>query len=147
MHPTFICIGAQKAGTDWFYDQFAAHKDFWMPPIKEIAFFDKGFGPSRIKKANRQIRWKRIKHEEKKADYALDIEFLETMLGAEPDFRNYDFQVYFDLFDGKPGAPAIAPRVIAVSMWTWPVKCSGKCLKPFSCWPSATRQSESGARP
>jgi hypothetical protein len=31
----------QKAGTAWLYDQLETHPDFWMPPLKELHFFDK----------------------------------------------------------------------------------------------------------
>jgi hypothetical protein len=37
--PDFICIGLQKAGTRWLYQQLRAHPNFWMPPIKELNFF------------------------------------------------------------------------------------------------------------
>jgi hypothetical protein len=39
--PDFLCVGSQKGGTSWLYRQLAAHPDFWMPPIKEIHYFDK----------------------------------------------------------------------------------------------------------
>lgn len=39
--PDFICIGLQKAGTRWLYLQLKQHPDFWMPPIKELHFFDR----------------------------------------------------------------------------------------------------------
>jgi hypothetical protein len=35
----FICVGIQKAGTGWLYDQAASHPAVWMPPIKEIMYF------------------------------------------------------------------------------------------------------------
>jgi hypothetical protein len=38
--PDFFCIGAQKGGTTWLYQQLAAHPDFWMPPLKELHYFD-----------------------------------------------------------------------------------------------------------
>lgn len=38
--PDFLCIGQQKAGTGWLYDQLQAHEDVWMPPIKELKFFN-----------------------------------------------------------------------------------------------------------
>lgn len=41
--PDFICIGMQKAGTRWLYQQLREHPDFWMPPIKEFHFFNKRF--------------------------------------------------------------------------------------------------------
>lgn len=38
--PRFICIGAQKAGTTWLDQQLRKHPQVWMPPIKEVHFFD-----------------------------------------------------------------------------------------------------------
>jgi Sulfotransferase family len=40
MGPDFLYIGCQKAGSRWLYDQLAAHEAFWMPPIKELHYFD-----------------------------------------------------------------------------------------------------------
>jgi hypothetical protein len=39
--PDFFCVGAQKGGTSWLYQQLQSHPDFWMPPIKELHYFDK----------------------------------------------------------------------------------------------------------
>lgn len=39
--PDFFCIGAQKGGTRWLYDQLQLHPDFWMPPVKELHYFDR----------------------------------------------------------------------------------------------------------
>jgi hypothetical protein len=39
--PDFLCIGAQKAGTGWLYEQLRSHPDFWMPPMKEVHYFDR----------------------------------------------------------------------------------------------------------
>jgi hypothetical protein len=39
--PDFLCVGAQKAGTGWLYEQLRDHPDFWMPPVKELHFFDR----------------------------------------------------------------------------------------------------------
>jgi hypothetical protein len=38
--PAFLGIGAQKAGTSWLYVQLARHPGIWMPPVKELHFFD-----------------------------------------------------------------------------------------------------------
>ncbi|HKR53919.1 MAG TPA: sulfotransferase [Chthoniobacterales bacterium] len=38
--PDFLCIGAQKAGTSWLYCQLDSHPEFWMPPVKELQYFD-----------------------------------------------------------------------------------------------------------
>ena len=47
--PDFICIGAQKAGTSWLYQQLEAHPDFWMPPVKELHYFNE---LSRVKRTD-----------------------------------------------------------------------------------------------
>jgi hypothetical protein len=38
--PDFVCIGAQKAGTTWLYDNLVVQQSIWMPPEKEIHFFN-----------------------------------------------------------------------------------------------------------
>lgn len=38
--PDFLCIGAQKAGTTWFSENISCHPDVWMPPVKEIQYFN-----------------------------------------------------------------------------------------------------------
>jgi hypothetical protein len=38
--PDFLCVGAQKGGTSWLYGQLEPHPDFWMPPVKELHYFD-----------------------------------------------------------------------------------------------------------
>jgi hypothetical protein len=38
--PDFMCIGAHKSGTTWLYQQLDSHPDFWMPPVKELHYFD-----------------------------------------------------------------------------------------------------------
>ena len=39
--PDFVCIGAQKAGTTWLYENLARHADVWLPPVKELHYFDR----------------------------------------------------------------------------------------------------------
>ena len=39
--PGFVCIGAQKGGTTWLYENLNRHPDVWMPPIKEIHYFNR----------------------------------------------------------------------------------------------------------
>ncbi len=38
--PNFLCIGAQKAGTTWLYHNLKGHPQIWLPPYKEIHYFD-----------------------------------------------------------------------------------------------------------
>ena len=38
--PDFVVIGAQKAGTTWLFDNLVGQEDVWLPPSKEIHYFD-----------------------------------------------------------------------------------------------------------
>ena len=42
--PNFLCIGAQLSGTTWLHRNLAARHDVWLPPAKELHFFDTLFG-------------------------------------------------------------------------------------------------------
>ncbi|MBA3386966.1 MAG: sulfotransferase domain-containing protein [Chthoniobacterales bacterium] len=37
----FMCIGAQKAGTTWLYEMLRRHPQLWLPPLKELHYFDR----------------------------------------------------------------------------------------------------------
>jgi hypothetical protein len=63
--PNFLCIGAQKAGTSWLFNKLQQHPQIWMPPVKELHYFDHLFVPENrrwteghIKRSVRQsIKW------------------------------------------------------------------------------------------
>ena len=40
LYPDFLIIGAQKAGTTWLQRNLQTHPDIWMPPEKELHYFD-----------------------------------------------------------------------------------------------------------
>jgi len=40
MLPNFLVIGAKKSGTSWLNKQLRHHPDIYLPPIKEIHYFD-----------------------------------------------------------------------------------------------------------
>ncbi|MGH8094784.1 MAG: sulfotransferase family protein [Chthoniobacterales bacterium] len=55
--PDFLCIGAQKAGTTWLYEQLASHPDFWMPPRKELHYLnERGHAPIKTRLRRRDER-------------------------------------------------------------------------------------------
>lgn len=37
----FMCIGAPRAGTSWLWTVLKQHPGIWMPPIKELHYFDR----------------------------------------------------------------------------------------------------------
>lgn len=43
--PDLVCIGAQKAATTWFHQVMGRRRDIWVPPFKEVHFFDHKFCP------------------------------------------------------------------------------------------------------
>jgi hypothetical protein len=84
--PDFLCIGAHKAGTTWLYQQLDSHPDFWMPPAKELHYFDQ---LSRVERSNPpHCRDER------------DLRFWESLnsLSAKPDV---DLENYGRLFELK----------------------------------------------
>lgn len=40
MFPEFLCIGAQKSGTTWLYENLKQHPEIWLTPVKEVHFFN-----------------------------------------------------------------------------------------------------------
>jgi hypothetical protein len=84
--PDFLCVGAHKAGTTWLYQQLDSHPDFWMPPVKELHYFDQ---LSRVQRAARS----RCRDER-------DLRFLEGLksLSAKPTI---DLENYGRLFEPK----------------------------------------------
>jgi hypothetical protein len=39
-NPGFLCIGAARAGTTWLYRHLKKHPQIWLPPLKELHYFD-----------------------------------------------------------------------------------------------------------
>jgi hypothetical protein len=90
--PDFCCIGAQKAGTGWLYEQLRCHPQFWMPPLKEVHYFD------RILRSPRNPE--RIANARKAARDDRDIRFLDALetLSTRPEI---DLEKYAELFVSK----------------------------------------------
>jgi hypothetical protein len=38
--PDFLCIGVHKAGTTWLHQNLRRHPHIWLPPIKELQYFN-----------------------------------------------------------------------------------------------------------
>jgi Sulfotransferase family len=84
--PDFLCVGGQRSGTTWLYRQLKSHPDFWMPPVKELHYFDE---LSRTKRASPP----RLRDER-------DLRFLESIKSLSA--RSYiDLDNYARLFEAK----------------------------------------------
>jgi Sulfotransferase family len=84
--PDFLCIGVHKGGTTWLYQQLDSHPDFWMPPLKELHYFDQ---LSRVQRSSSP----RCRDER-------DRRFLESInsLSAKPYL---DLEHYAQIFEPK----------------------------------------------
>ncbi len=102
--PLFLCIGAQKAGTSWLYSNLVQHPSIWMPPVKELHFFNHVFVPEHRgwtrwhihNGVNRAIKWHVENHDK------VDLAFLKylTDLGTEELFTEAWYRRAFE----RPGA-------------------------------------------
>ncbi|HVV65062.1 MAG TPA: sulfotransferase [Rhizomicrobium sp.] len=104
--PDFICIGMQKAGTGWLFDQLQYHPDFWMPPAKEIHYLDRD--PPKLLNVVKLLNQARKRPErlEKRFEHRRrwddrDIAFLEE--AASLRGKPVDFERYCALFRFKDG--------------------------------------------
>lgn len=64
-HPSFLVLGAKKAGTTWLYDVLKQHPDVWLTPKKEmmVNFF---FDPVQVNK------YRKIYYDQMKAGEFMD---------------------------------------------------------------------------
>lgn len=51
--PDFLGIGAKKAGSTWLYQNLFHHPQLWMPPVKELQYFDVLYLAERAERAAR----------------------------------------------------------------------------------------------
>jgi Sulfotransferase family len=100
--PDFICIGAQKAGTGWLYEQLRHHPDFWMPPLKELHYFDRLFCPGSPRRtlplARKQAERIKIAHE--RAVNESDRDFLNRFEQLCSQ-QSLELEDYANLFEPK----------------------------------------------
>jgi len=54
--PDFLGIGMERAGSSWLFYMLASHPDVWVPPIKELHYFDS------IDPASKEKNWRFKKH-------------------------------------------------------------------------------------
>ncbi len=43
VYPNFLYIGAEKAGSSWIFEILREHPEVYVPPAKDIQFFDKNY--------------------------------------------------------------------------------------------------------
>jgi Sulfotransferase family len=77
--PDFLVIGAQRAGTTWLHQVLRRHPSLWLPPVKELHYFDK---------LSHQHTWdddKRWRRALMSGRHSLDPWHLKYLLGKRSD--------------------------------------------------------------
>lgn len=86
--PDFICVGMQKSGTRWLYEQLRGHPEFWMPPLKEIQFFGARFpSPKHMNMLTRRTY-----------NDLRDRDFVQLYQSIESR-KNHEIETYLSLFE------------------------------------------------
>jgi len=86
--PEIICIGTQKAGTSWFHEVMGSRSDVWVPPFKEIHFFDHKF-----------VEWNRRWTRSHIKRGVANARARHLSLNTAPD---QDYLSYLDRIEAKP---------------------------------------------
>ena len=95
--PDFLCIGAKKGGTRWLYDALRSRDDTWLPPIKELHYFDGDIRPYRGRAPLNKMLAGIWRGEDFQRP---EMEFLRRV--AFEKGRQQDFDWYGRLFDVSP---------------------------------------------
>lgn len=85
--PHFLCIGAQKAATSWLFVNLQKHHQIWMPPVKELHYFNHLFVPENrawTPYHMRQGTGNAIKHHVKHGEY-IDFNYLSYLVRMMED--------------------------------------------------------------
>lgn len=122
--PDFLCIGMQKAGTGWLFDQLQFHPDFWITPVKELHYLDRA-----LTKTGNVERFLEITEKPKRMANMLkerrpwderDIEFLKLFASYRRTRRDLDkyaalFQFKRDRISGDitPGYSGLSSELVA----------------------------------
>jgi hypothetical protein len=128
-----LCIGLPKAGTAWLFDQLDEHPDFWMPPLKELHYFDKKLKVKRLENLLRRMQIDRANlnaaraHRGKRPFDDRDLVFLikaKAIMGARRDLQKYAelFESKGDLLTGDitPGYSLLLEDVIQEILQCFP---------------------------
>ena len=100
--PDFLGIGAQKAATRWLYYLLEAHPSVYMPPQKEIHYFDR---PKEFDPLLKRLRYPRWKSQLKKIWYKKDWSVKSWYVNYV--FGRYTDQWYFHQFRRAPASAMI----------------------------------------
>ena len=99
--PDLLCIGTQRAGTTWLWNNLSLHPDFFTPPFKELDYLNlRGTVPPPGLLAFRQRALKGMLHEHEHGvpHTTAEVNWFARFAGA----RRNDDAWYASLFHGVP---------------------------------------------
>ncbi|MBZ0163630.1 MAG: sulfotransferase [Notoacmeibacter sp.] len=103
-YPDFYCIGAQKSGTTWLHENIVKHPNVWMPPVKELQYFNQLYMPDHRKWVGshlaRHVRQALIHNLNHKDSDEWDLERLHWLL--EIAVKEVDDDWYGNIFSRAP---------------------------------------------
>lgn len=110
MKPDFICIGAHKSGTTWLYHNLRKHPEFWLPPVKELHYFDRSKVYPSPNKLSQTFLMQRLKDKQWRDKAIMQVrralrqrDLIRARWYARYHFRNYSDRWYRSLFRGASG--------------------------------------------
>ncbi len=112
--PTFLCIGAQKAGTTWLDRALRCHPDIALPLVKEIHYFD-----SLYIEDLRKMHFRSLKKQIENIEFNQKVNPLKQerlKLLSTLSFWDYTDQAYLSLFQNleSPQIGEITPAYSAL---------------------------------
>lgn len=110
--PDFLGIGAQKAGTTWLDRNLRQHPEIWLPPVKELHYFNRlhHASPSPLTTTPILLRFFSQRHADQLWRRELTRAILnirrmsrqEVLWYSRFFFARYDDRWYASLFEGRP---------------------------------------------
>ncbi|MFN3527044.1 MAG: sulfotransferase family protein [Paracoccus sp. (in: a-proteobacteria)] len=97
--PGALCIGAQKAGTSWLAQMLGQHPQVWIPPFKEVQYFNH----LHIPEHRRWIGWHyrnkpqeiRERHKMRKVELVPELDAYLTAIASGKMFHNQWYKRVF----------------------------------------------------
>lgn len=95
--PDFLGVGVQRSGTTWLWKNLGRHPEIWLPPMKEIHYFDRyypscpGFFARLLSKEFDDRRWRR----------SLRNRFLRNMRNPAWNRFVWDLKYFLSRYDDR----------------------------------------------
>ncbi|MCC5808686.1 MAG: sulfotransferase domain-containing protein [Opitutales bacterium] len=99
--PDFLCIGAQRCGSSWLYEMLRQHPGLWLPPVKELHYFDTLQHSLDGRRAGRQPRKKVVLGKLTRISTWMDPVFIKRRLFAKHPWLDIRFTKIYSRKDNS----------------------------------------------